>query len=75
MTTKMTHQLAPLHARYTLRQEDTVSWLAGRLRIRDERGDITPRMVGAALMAAAAIAVIGILRPRLENKATTVPLE
>ncbi len=75
MTTNMTDRLAPLHARYTLGHEDTASWLARRLRIRDERGDITPRMVGAALMAAAAIAVIGILRPRLENKATTVPLE
>ncbi len=75
MATKMTERLAPLHGRYTLSQEATAHWLAGRLRIRDDRGDITPRMVGAALMAAAAIAVIGILRPRLENRAQTVPLE
>ncbi len=71
----MTKRLVPLHARYTSGQEATSSWLGGRLRIRDDRGDITPRMVGAALMAAAAIAVIGILRPRLENRANTVPLE
>ncbi len=68
-------RLVAAHARYELGRETTDRWFSDRLRIRDERGDITPRMVGAALMAAAAIAVIGILRPRLENKATTLPLE
>ncbi len=68
-------RLVAAHARYEAGRETTDWWLSDRLRIRDERGDITPRMVGAALMAAAAIAVIGILRPRLENRATTLPLE
>ena len=71
----MTERLVPLHARYTLGQEASSMWLAARLRFRDDRGDITPRMVGAALMAAVAIAVIGILQPRLENRANTVPLQ
>ncbi len=75
MTSKLTERLAPLHARYVLGEEATSEWLASRLKIRDERGDITSNMVAAALMAAAAIAVIAILRGRLENRAETVPLE
>ena len=75
MANRMSERLAPLHARYVLGQEATAEWLASRLRIRDERGDITSNMVAAALMAAAAIAVIAILRGRLENRAETVPLE
>lgn len=75
MATKMTDHLIPLHARYELRKDATELWLSARLRLRDDRGDITPRMVGAALMAAAAIGAIAILRPRLENRAQTVPLQ
>jgi hypothetical protein len=74
-TPKLTDRLVPLHARYVLGQDWSERWLAARLRLRDDRGDITPRMVGAALMAAAAIAVIGILRPRLETRATNLPLQ
>ena len=75
MASKVTERLAPLHARYVLGEEATSAWLASRLRIRDERGDITSNMVGAALMAGVAIAVIAFLRSRLETRAQTVPLE
>jgi hypothetical protein len=75
MSTKLMEQLVPLHTRYAVGRDRTQAWLGAHLRLRDERGDITPRMVGAALMAGVAIAVIAILRGRLEDRANNVPLQ
>lgn len=74
-TRHWTLRLAPFHARYGQRANSVEEWLAARVRFRDDRGDITPRMVGAGLMAGTAIAVIAILRGRLETRANTLPLD
>ncbi len=70
----MQEQLTKLAIRQRLLASGFDDWLGERLSIRDERGDITPRMVGAALMAGTAIAVLGIIRTRLTTRANTLNL-
>lgn len=49
--------------------------LAERLDIRDERGDVTPRTVGIAVMTAAAVAVGAAITLKISNKESTISLD
>jgi hypothetical protein len=49
--------------------------LAERLDIRDERGDVTPRTVGIAVMTAAAVAVGAAITLKIINKESTITLD
>lgn len=48
--------------------------LVTRLDYRDERGDVAPRTVGIAVMAALAISVGAIITVKVTNKAASIPL-
>lgn len=49
--------------------------LARRLDIRDERGDVTPRTVGIAVMTAVAVAVGAAITTKITNKENTISLD
>ena len=72
---KVYEETVRAHARATTMEGDVRHWLADRLNWRDEQGDITPRMVGIALMSGAAITVLGIVISKLTIKANTLPLD
>lgn len=46
-----------------------------RLDPRDERGDVTPRTVGIAVMTAAAVAVGAAIATKISTKETTISLD
>ena len=49
--------------------------LIDRLNPRDERGDVAPRTVGIAVMAALAISVGAIITAKVRLKAEEIPLD
>ena len=49
--------------------------LAERLDFRDERGDVTPRTVGIAVMTAAAVAVGAAITIKITNKEASISLD
>lgn len=49
--------------------------LAERLDVRNERGDVTPRTVGIAVMTAAAVAVGAAITIKITNKEGTISLD
>ena len=51
------------------------SVLAERLDFRDERGDVTPRTVGIAVMTAAAVAVGAAITIKITNKEASIILD
>ena len=51
------------------------SGLAERLDFRDERGDVTPRTVGIAVMTAAAVAVGAAITIKITNKEASINLD
>ena len=50
-------------------------FLSERLRVRDERGDVTPRTVGIAVMTALAVAVGIIITGKVMSKANSIELD
>ncbi len=49
--------------------------LTKRLDYRDERGDVTPRTVGIAVMTAIAVAVGAAITAKITNKEATITLD
>lgn len=49
--------------------------LSKRLDPRDERGDVTPRTVGIAVMTAAAVAVGALITTKITAKEATISLD
>lgn len=64
-----------VHARALTTSTDVRDRLAGRIDWRDERGDITPRIIGIAMMAALALAVLGIVTTKVTSKANAISLD
>jgi hypothetical protein len=63
-----------LHHTYRDCSAALATGLADRLDPRDERGDVAPRTVGIAVMAALAISVGAIITAKVTNKANEIPL-
>ena len=63
------------HARVLLTAADVRDRLSDRIDWRDERGDITPRIIGIAMMAALALAVLGIVTTKVTTKANAISLD
>lgn len=63
------------HTAATETADQIRSALAERLDIRDERGDVTPRTVGIAVMTAAAVAVGAAITIKITNKEGTISLD
>ena len=64
-----------IHAGVILAATGTRDWLADRVQWHDDRGDITPRIIGIATMAALALAVLAIVTARVTAKANTISLD
>lgn len=64
-----------VHARTVLTSTGLRDRLAGRIDWRDERGDITPRIIGIAMMAALALLVLGIVTNKVTTKANSISLD
>ncbi len=63
------------HTAGAMAADDLKVGLARRLDVRDERGDVTPRTVGIAIMTAAAVAVGAAITLKITNKETAISLD
>jgi hypothetical protein len=52
-----------------------MAWLIPRFDVRDDRGDVTPRTVGIAVMTAAAVGVGTFITQKITDKAATIDLD
>jgi hypothetical protein len=63
------------HTAGTQHVERLTAWLEPRANFADDRGDVTPRTVGIAVMTAAAVGVGTYVTQRITDKAATIDLD
>ena len=72
---RVSGRLFAVHAWLTEGYDDTVAGAEKRMDFRDDRGDITPRTVGIAIMTAAAVAALTAVAAKIATKETTISLD